>query len=137
LFTRIRDLEDGRGARLRVSMSAHPSGAKITLERRDQPHRPSAQLGLHGVEILNGFLMSARLSAPYPMPDEEAECPFPARFRLECAAQARVVIEQEDRFPLAIDAPLWDRLYAELCLVVAHGRALAHRDTYDPVRSLH
>ena len=50
---------------------------------------------------------------------------------------AGVVIEQEDRFPLAIDAPLWDRLYAELCLVVAHGRALAHRDTYDPVRSLH
>lgn len=138
MFSRVRDIEDRKGACLRVSMSAHPGGTVVTLERRDQPHRPSAQLSLSGAEILSGFLMSARLSAPYAMPDEAAEGPFAARFRLNCLPDARVVIEPEDSFPLSIDAQLWDRLYAELCLVVAHGRALAHREpTYGCVGVLH
>lgn len=139
MFSRIRDIEDRLGACLRVSMSAHPGGAPtVTLERRDQPHRPSARLSLCGAEILSGFLMSARLSAPHPMPDEEAADPLAARFRLECAPDARVVIGQDDHFPLAIEARLWDRLYAELCLVIAHGRAQNEAaDRYKPVGVLH
>lgn len=138
MYSRTRDIESRKGACLRISMSARSNGAVVMLERRDQPHRPSAQLSLFGAEILSGFLMSARLSAPHPMPDEETDTPYAARFHLDCAPDVRVVIEQEERFPLAIDAQLWDRLYAELCLVIAHGRALAHRqDRYNPVGVLH
>lgn len=138
MYSRTRDIEDSGGTCLRVSISTHSNGALVTLERRDQPHRPSALLSLHGTEILNGFIMSARLSAPYPMPDEAADQPFPALFRLDTTPQARVVIEQEDRAPLAIEPPLWDRLYAELCLVIAHGREQAQQRTlYNTVGVLH
>lgn len=127
MYARTRDIEDALGTRLRVSVAPHPDGAMVTLERRDQLHRPSILLSLYGAEILSGFLMSARLSMPEAMPDEAAEGRFSARFHLDCAPAARVVVEQEDAFPLIIDAPLWDRLYAELCLVTAHGRELARR----------
>lgn len=137
-FSRTRDIEDSTGACLRVSMSAHADGAAVTLERRDQPHRPSARLSLCGTEILSGFIMSARLSAPHAMPDEATDCPFPTRFRLDCAREACVVIEQEEGFPVAIEARLWDRLYAELCLVIAHGRAQSEAGAkYNSVGVLH
>lgn len=138
MFSRIRDIEDGQGACLRISMSAHADSATVTLERRDQPPYPSARLSLSGAELLSGFLMSARLSAPHTMPDEEIACPPVVRFHLDYAPHARVVIEQDDRFPLSIEARLWDRLYAELCLVIAHGRALAqHSARYNSVGVLH
>ena len=127
MYARTRDLEDRLGTRLRVSVSPHPDGAMVTLERRDQLHNSSILLSLYGAEILSGFIMSARLSMPNPMPDEVAEGQFSARFHLDCGPSGRVVVEQEDSFPLFIDAPLWDRLYAELCLVTAHGRELARR----------
>ncbi len=138
MYSRTRDIEGRKGACLRVRISARPDGAVILLERRDQPHRPTAQLSLYGAEILSGFLMSARLSAPHPMPDEETDTPYPARFHLDCVPDARVVIEQDEHFPLAIDAQLWDRLYAELCLVIAHGRAQSEAGArYNPVGVLH
>lgn len=127
MYARIRDIEDGKGVRLRIGVAAHPCGAMVALERCDQPHRPSILLSLYGAEILAGFIMSARLSVPHPMPDEEAEGLFPARFHLACKPEARIVVEQDESFPLSIDAPLWDRLYAELGLVTAHGRELARR----------
>lgn len=138
MYSRTRDIEDSGGTCLRVSISAHRNGALVTLERRDQPHRPSALLSLHGAEILNGFIMSARLSTPYPMPDEASDQPFPALFRLDTTPQARVVIEQEDRPHLSIETPLWDRLYAELCLVIAHGREQTYQQTqYNSLGVLH
>ncbi len=127
MHIRTRDREDGRGACLRIGITPHPGGATVALERRDQPHRPSALLSLYGAEILGGFIMSARLSAPDAVPDEAVPGPFAARFRLDCGEVHRIVIEQDDGFPMAIEAWLWDRLYAELCLVIAHGRALAHQ----------
>lgn len=137
-FSRTRDIEDSKGACLRVSMSAHADGATVTLERRDQPHRPSARLSLCGTEILSGFIMSARLSAPHAMPDEATDRPLPTRFRLDCSRELRVVIEQDEAFPVAIEARLWDRLYAELCLVIAHGRAQNEAGArYNPVGVLH
>lgn len=138
MFLRTRDIADGSdGACLRVSLNAHPAGTVVMLERRDQEHRPFARLSLHGAEILNGFVMAARLSTPQPIPDETTGQPCPARFRLECTAEPRVLVEQEDRFPLSIEARLWDRLYAELCLALAHGREQAQQHTYCPVASLH
>jgi hypothetical protein len=127
LYARIRDIEDDKGRCIRVSVAPHPAGVLVGLERRDQPHKPSILLSLYGAEILAGFLMSARLSLPNPMPDEATEGPFSARFHLVCQPEARIVVEQEDSFPLSIDAPLWDRLFAELCLVNAHGRERVRR----------
>tara|TARA_R110000787_G_scaffold130220_4_gene242170 strand:+ start:182 stop:583 length:402 start_codon:yes stop_codon:yes gene_type:complete len=127
MFTRTRDIGDDAGARLRISVAPHPAGAMVTLERRDQRHRPSIWLNLYGAEILSGFLMAARLSVPHPMPDEIAESACPTRFRLDCSPAAQVIVEQDEAFPLIIGSALWDRLYAELCLVTAHGRELARR----------
>lgn len=127
LYARTRDLESDGGPCLRVSVSPHPSGAMVTLERLDETHRPSILLSLFGAEILNGFIMSARLSMPHAMPSESTAGPFPARFHLDRIPAPRVLVEQDERFPVAIDACMWDRLYAELCLVIAHGRELAHQ----------
>ncbi len=136
MYARTRDIEDGRGVCIRISVSPHPSGAIVSLERRDQLHRPSVLLSLSGTEILNGFIMAARLTSPHAMPDETTGSPFSARFYLEAHPIARVVIEQDDNFPLSIDARLWDRLYAELCLVIAHGRAFALQAQYHAQASL-
>lgn len=137
MFTRTRDIEDDAGTCLRVSLSVHPAASTVTLERRDLDHRPSAHLTLHGAEILSGFIMAARLAAPQPLPDEATGHPCQTRFRLDCDDGARVLIEQEERFPLSVDARLWDRLYAELCLVLAHGREQTEPHTYYAVASLH
>lgn len=110
-----------------MSVAPHPGGAVVGLERCDQSHRPAVLLGLYGAELLGAFLLAARLSLPEPMPDEASGGPFPARFHLVCGPRARIVIEQDEAFPLTIEAPLWDRLYAELCLALAHGRDLARR----------
>lgn len=127
MYARTRDIEDNKGVCLRVSVAPHPTGAMVTLERRDQTHQPAIMLSLYGAEILSGFLMSARLTAPHSMPDEATEGAFSARFHLDCDHSHRIVIEQDEAPSLLIDVQLWDRLYAELCLVTAHGRELARR----------
>ncbi|MCB2014200.1 MAG: hypothetical protein R3E11_03325 [Sphingobium sp.] len=127
MYSRTRDITNDLGACLRVTVASHPSGALVTLERRDQQHRPSISLNLYGAELLLGFIMSARLAGPDMLPDEATDTPFSSRFHLDYQPTARVVVEQDESFPLVIDAPLWDRLYAELCLVTAHGRELARR----------
>jgi hypothetical protein len=137
LFSRTRDIEDDTGACLRISLNAHPTGIIVTLERRDQGQSPAARLSLNGAEILSAFIMAARLAAPQALPDELAGPPCPTRFRLDCKEGARVLIEQDNRFPLCIEARLWDRLYAELCLLLAHGRVHTQPHTYYAVASLH
>lgn len=127
LYARTRDIEDSDGTCLRVSIASHPDGAMVALERHDDGRRLSVVLSLYGAEILGGFIMSARLSAPWPMPDEAVEGAFAARFRLECGSPVRIMIEQDKGPFFPIGETLWDRLYAELCLVTAHGRELARR----------
>jgi len=127
LYIRTRDIEDKVGTCLRIGIAPHPAGAMVTLERRDRMDRPAAVLSLYGTEILGAFLMAARLSAPFPMPDETVAGPFSTRFRLDCGPPVRVMIEQDEGLPLPIEELLWDRLYAELCLVTAHGRELARQ----------
>jgi len=133
LYARIREISIRDGVRLRISIAPHPAGAMVTLEHAGHPLRPSVVLSLYGAEILGGFIMSARLCAPHPMPDEAVGGPFPARFRLECGPPLAVTIEQEEGSSFPIGELLWDRLYAELCLVTAHGRELAR----GPEASLH
>lgn len=125
MYARVRDIEDGEGACLRICLAPHPSGALVTLERRDNPDRPAILLCLYGAEILSGFIMAARLSAPWPMPDETVEGNFSIRLHLDCGSPVQLWIEQDGGAPLTIGTLLWDRLYAELCLTLAHGRELA------------
>lgn len=125
MYARIRDIAVRDGTSLRISIAPHPAGAMVTLERGEEPCRSSVVLSLYGAEILSGFIMSARLSAPHSMPDEVVGGIFPARFRLDCAAPLHVVIEQDEGLSFPICERMWDRLYAELCLVTAHGRELA------------
>jgi hypothetical protein len=127
---RIRDLQDSFGTRLRLVVAPHPTGAVITLERRDLPKNPSVMLSAYGVEILTAFIMSARLSLPESMPDEVADGPFPASFRLSCGQRAAIILEQDDADEqIEISANLWDRLYAELCLVSAHAHEIVRRSS--------
>lgn len=54
--------------------------------------------------------------------------PLPPCFRLELDPAAALVLTQScTKGPLAIPAPFWDRLYAELCLVTAFARELGRR----------
>lgn len=77
--------------------------------------------------------MSARLADPAGLPEEGCSGECPVRFRL-CfdSGERRVEVDQLGR-RLILASGLWDRLYAELQLVLAHGR---HVDRTRPDRAL-
>jgi hypothetical protein len=82
-------------------------------------------LDLYGAELLAGFLMSARLAAIGELSDERCNGNYPLRLRhYATGGNVRIELEQfGERLILARN--LWDRLYAELQLMLAHGRHLA------------
>lgn len=127
MFPRIREITDAFGGRLQVSVEEHPSGALIVLERPDMIGRPRILLDGYGVDVLSGYIMSARLAVPHPLPDEPIDGTFATRFRLELNPCAALALSQSNGPVLDIPAPFWDRLYAELCLVAAHARELGRR----------
>lgn len=127
MFPRIREITDAFGGRLRVSVEEHPSGALIVLERPDLGVRPRVLLDGYGVDVLAGYIMSARLSVPQPLPDEHVDGMFGTRLRLEVDPSAMLVLTQDGGSGIEIAAPFWDRLYAELCIVAAHARELTRR----------
>lgn len=127
MFPRIREITDAFGSRLRISVEEHPSGALVVIERPDIGGRPRILLDGYGVDVLSGFIMSARLSAPHVLPDEHVDGLFQTRFRMIVEPAAALTLSQSDHPALDIPAPFWDRLYAELCLVAAHARELTRR----------
>lgn len=127
MFPRIREITDAFGGRLRVSVEEHPSGALIVLERPDLAGRPRVLLDGYGVDVLAGYIMSARLSLPQALPDERVDGMFGTRLRLEVDPSAVLLLTQEGGSGIEIAAPFWDRLYAELCIVAAHARELTRR----------
>lgn len=127
MFPRIREITDAFGGRLRVSVEEHPSGALVVLERPDIRARPRVLLDGYGVDVLSGYIMSARLAVPHALPDEQVDGTFETRFQLELEPAASLSLSQAGQSALAIPAPFWDRLYAELCLVAAHARELGRR----------
>lgn len=124
MFPRIRDIVDGVGARLRVSVDAYPVGALTVIEDPVQPETSRILLDPYGTELLGGYIMSARLALPFGLPDEFSEGAFAARFRLVCDPDPAIVITQSEGRSFTISAPFWDKLYAELCMVIAHTRRL-------------
>jgi hypothetical protein len=125
VFPRVRDIIDTLGARLRVSIDAHPGGALIVLEDPAGSEDERIMLDPYGTELLGGYIMSARLALPSGLPDEYSEGPFSSRFQLVCEPVPRIVITQQHGRRFTIAAPFWDKLYAELCLVIAHSRSLS------------
>ncbi|GAA3997297.1 hypothetical protein [Sphingomonas humi] len=124
---RVRDIIHRDGPRLRLSL-APGEGGHGPLIRLSDPGRPGSRsilLDLYGAELLVGFLMSARLSAVGELADECCNGDYPLMMRL-CAVGGSVRIELDQLGEgLPIAGKLWDRLYAELQLNLAHGRNLA------------
>ncbi len=128
VFPRIREIVDESGQRLRVSVDVDRGGALVTLELPDGPDTPRVVLDPYGAELLGGYLMSARLALPHGLPDEDVERGLARRLRLVVAPSPLIeVIQGMAASPFRIPAQYWDKLYAELCLVVAHTRDLAWR----------
>lgn len=128
MFERTREIIDALGGRLRIGIEAHPSGALVLLERPDQRGRPRAVIDGYGAEVLWGYVASARLALPEALPDECVGGPFAARLRLSREPRPAVLLIQADlERPFEIPATFWDRLYAELCVVIAHARELGRR----------
>ncbi len=128
MFPRIREITDAFGSRLQVSVEEHPSGALVVIERPDVNGRPRILLDGYGIDVLAGYIMSARLAVPHELPDEHVDGTFATRFRLRLEPAASLALSQANaRQPLEIPAPFWDRFYAELCLVAAHARELGRR----------
>jgi len=123
--SRIREITDPFGMRLRVSVERHPRGALIALERHDLPHQPRVLLDGYGGELLSGFIMAARLALPHPLPDEHCAGTFGLKLSLTHDPKVSITLRQDESGEtIDIPAPFWDKLYAELCLVIPHAREL-------------
>lgn len=128
MFPRIREITDAMGARLRISVEEHPTGALVTLQRPDQRRPQQAVLDHYAAEVLWGYIMSARLALPGGLPEEAIQGAFPARLRLQLKPSVALTITQAGSAePFEISATFWDRLYAEFGVVVAHSRELGRR----------
>ena len=131
-FPRIREIADPYGEVVRISVEPHPGGALILIDRPNAPQSGQVMLDAYGADILLGYIMSARLAVSGTMPEEEIGGAFPTRFQLEPEPEAAVIIDQLNADePLRIVLALWDRVYAELCIVCAHARELGRgRQSY-------
>ena len=124
-FARVRELSDTRGARLRLGIEHGPYGTRIALEQCDAS-AACVVLDVHGAELLCGFVMAARLAGEDGLADEHAYGPNAATFCAVSDKDERIEIVQTDGAArVAIPASLWDRFFAELSIVAAHGRALS------------
>ncbi|UUR07514.1 hypothetical protein [Sphingomonas glaciei] len=123
---RIRDIIHRDGARLRLSLAAGDSGdgPLLRLTEPEALFPASVMLDLYGIELLAGFLMSARLSAVGELADESCTGDTPLRMRLCAQGGANWVEIEQSGTRLLLHRKLWDRLYAELQLALAHGRHL-------------
>lgn len=131
VFPRIREITDSFGARLRVSVEAHPAGALVVFERPDRVQYPQAMLDGYGAEVLCGYIMAARLALPNSLPDETVDGAFASCFSLAQIDQAALLLTQKNTArPFEIPSQFWDRLYAELSVIIAHSRELSRRSAY-------
>jgi hypothetical protein len=123
---RVRDIIHRDGRRLRLSLSAGESGdgPLIRLSDLGRASPPTILLDLYAAELLAGFLMSARLSSIGDLADERCNGETPLNMRL-CAQGGNVRVELNQLGErLLLSRSLWDRLYTELQLTLAHGRHL-------------
>jgi hypothetical protein len=128
VFPRIREIVDQNGDRFRVSVTVDEGGALIKLEHPIESDGPCVVLDHPGAELLGSYLMSARLALPLGLPDENTQQGLACRFSLVASPAALVEITFGSRSePFHIPLRYWDKLYAELSLVVALTRNLDRR----------
>lgn len=123
---RVRDIIHRNGRRLRLSLARGESG-ESPLIRLSDPVRPvpaAIMLDLYAAEVLAGFLMSARVSAVGELSDERCNGEYPFALRLTAAGGGVHVELDQLGLRLLLPRMMWDRLYTELQLVLAHGRHL-------------
>lgn len=132
---RIREIADGLGTRLRVTAEDRHAGSLVILERSDLGDGTRALLDHYGAEVLRAFLMAARLSVSAGLPDEIVGGAFATQFRLVLEPAVTLAVTQDGGLvQLEIPASVWDRLYAELCLISAHAGEGARAQSTRPVR---
>ncbi|WP_010219809.1 hypothetical protein [Sphingomonas sp. PAMC 26621] len=103
----------------------------MLFDRPDRARYPQAALDGYGAEVLCGYIMAARLALPNPIPDEIVDGAFASRFSLSHRDVVSLVLTQTGaRARFEIPPQFWDRLYAELSVVIAHSRELGRRSTY-------
>jgi hypothetical protein len=113
---RIRDIVHCSGRRLRVVLDRGDEAMMIQLSDPSCAGDP-VMLDPYGTELLAGFLLSARLSGGQ-LAEEWSGGLLGCRFRL---TREHVELSQDNRL-LLVPSSMWDRLYAELMLAVAHAR---------------
>lgn len=118
---RIRDIVHVSGRSLRIGLD-RSDGEAMVIHLSD-PNDPSSclKLDLYAAELLAGFLLSARLAASGDLAEERSGGPLACRLRL--VPGDAIELGQRGRH-LFLPRILWDRLYAELMLALAHGRHL-------------
>lgn len=121
---RIREIIDATGIRLRVTLDTGVHGPSLRLGRPDL--EAEVRLDVNGADLLCGYLVAARLAGRQQLPDETSYGPLAATFSLAHDPVVRIEVRRHllDDAMLTIPATMWDRLYAELCIVGAHARAL-------------
>lgn len=124
MFPRIRELIDPFGRRLRLSVERRAGAALVSFERPGIAGDGRIMFNGYGAEVVAGYIMAARLALPDGLPDEVVGGHFAARLRLSHEPAATIEIRQDGGDSLELPVTLWDKLYAELCLVIAHAREM-------------
>lgn len=124
---RIRDIKHASGKVLRIGLDRDGGEDSMIIQLSDplEPSGAPVLLDLYGAELLAGFVMSARLALAGDLAEEQCGGTLGCRLRLRRGAGETAIELTQGAKPLRVPAPLWDRLYAELMLVLAHGRHLA------------
>lgn len=131
MFVRVREITDSFGGRLNIGVEARPEGPKVVLERSGLRCSQRAVLDAYGAELLWGFIMAARVAGDQELPDECTDGECTTRLRLSREPRPAIILIQAGlERPLEIPATFWDRLYAELCLVLTHLRALQFQSAH-------
>lgn len=121
---RIRDIVHVSGPALRIGLDDSGEGP-LVLQLSDPAKLPAntVQLDLYGGELLAGFLLTARLASPdEKIAEERSDGPFGCRISLRGNARFASIDIRQAGQSLIVSNLLWDRLYAELLIALAHGR---------------
>lgn len=117
---RIRELDDGFGARLRLSASHER--ALLWLERSGAGTDTRIDLDLNAADLLASYLFAVGLTGGSDQPPERGGVLTPVSMELVWEPEGAVRVHAGGR---SIDIPggLWERVYAELKLALASVRS--------------
>ena len=142
---RIRDIVHVSGPALRIGLNDSGEGhLALHLSDPAKLQASTVQLDLYGGELLAGFVLTARLASPdEDIAEERSGGPFGCRISLRGKTRRASIDIRQAGQSLIVSNLLWDRLYAELLIALAHGRHGNHgafpprRDSRAHSRLLH